>query len=326
MSKLFVIAVVALLATVTAVTALATPRGINGEITFARFNPALGDTQVYAVNPDGSHERLLQGPTETGEIPRWFADGSAIAIGSPGRPFGGARFINPDDGTFRDVGGLDPTLFNPCGIPSPNGSQLLCETFGVTDSSVNGIHTMRSSDGGGLLQVTSIPGGDDVPADWSPDGRRILFQRFDANFDYQGLFVVNANGTGLKRILGPDVQVNCCPGGAWSPVGNDIVLSRHATPDARSSLWIVHSDGSGLHRIDVRPANACGGASSDPSSAGCFQPSWSPDGTKIVFARGTNGDVDANIYTVKVDGTGLTQVTHAGGSQSPDWGRHPLAH
>ena len=44
MSKLFVIAVVTLLATVTAVTALATPRGINGEITFARFNPALGDT------------------------------------------------------------------------------------------------------------------------------------------------------------------------------------------------------------------------------------------------------------------------------------------
>ena len=27
---------------------------------------------------------------------------------------------------------------------------------------------------------------------------------------------------------------------------------------------------------------------------------------------------------VNVDGTGLTQVTHTGGSQGPDWGTHPL--
>jgi len=31
----------------------AKPAGVNGQITFARFNPNLGDTQVYIVNPDG---------------------------------------------------------------------------------------------------------------------------------------------------------------------------------------------------------------------------------------------------------------------------------
>src|SRR4051794_32216053 len=179
----------------------ATPTGTNGQITFSRFNPMLGDTQVYVVNPDGTHERLVQGPTDTGECPHWFADGAHIATcGSPALP-GGSRIINPDDGTYRDVGGQDPALFNPCGTPSPDGTLLLCETFSE-DGSQNGIHVIRASDGGGLRQITSNPGGDDVPGSWSPEGKRIVFQRFGAE-GYEGVFVVNSNGTGLKQILPP---------------------------------------------------------------------------------------------------------------------------
>jgi Tol biopolymer transport system component len=107
---------------------------------------------------------------------------------------------------------------------------------------------------------------------------------------------------------------------------SDAVFSRHVTPDVHSSLWIVHSDGSGLRPVNLQPSTACGGRNDDPAADGCFSPGWSPDGTKIVFAKGKNSDVDANIYTVNVDGTELTQVTHTGGSNSPDWGVHPLAH
>jgi TolB protein len=298
----------------------AKPAGTNGEITFARFNPALGDTQVYVVNPDGTNERLVQGATDTGECPQWFPDGSHIATcGAPGAE---SRIINPDDGTYRDVGTEQPGIFNPCGVPSPDGKLLLCETFS-DDGSQNGIHVVRSSDGGGFQQVTSNPNGDDVPGSWSPDGKRIVFHRTTPSGD-QGFFVVNLNGTGLKRIL-PPADTNGCCALDWSPQGNDIVFSRHVTPDVHSSLWIVHADGSGLHEVNVQPASACGGANDDPSADGCTGPGWSPDGTKIVFSKGKSSDVDANIYTVNVDGTGLTQVTHAGGSQSPDWGTHPIA-
>ena len=96
-------------------------------------------------------------------------------------------------------------------------------------------------------------------------------------------------------------------------------------PDVRSSLRIVHSDGSDLHPVSVQPSSACGGPISDPSTDGCSEPDWSPDGTKIVFAKGQNLDLTGNIYVVNVDGTGLTQVTHTVGSQAPDWGTHPLA-
>lgn len=299
----------------------AQPAGTNGLITFARFNPALGDTQVYVINPDGTHERRVQDANVAGECPKWFPNGAHVATcGSPALG-GGSRIIDPDDASFRDVGGLEPNLFNPCGFPSPDGTQLLCETFS-DDGSQNGIQMERASDGGDLRRITSNPGGDDVPADWSPDGHRIVFHRFSPGGD-QGVFVVNVNGTGLKQILPPSALAGIAL--SWSPQGNDIVFSRHVTPDVHSSLWIVHADGSDLRMVDVRPGTACGGRNADPAADGCFAPGWSPDGKKIVFAKGQNGDVDANIYTVDVDGSGLTQVTHVGGSQSPDWGTHPLA-
>src|SRR5438874_4728759 len=60
---------------VAALPAGARPPGTNGQLTFARFNPALGDTQVYVVNPDGTGERLIQGADgrrrEPAVVPGW---------------------------------------------------------------------------------------------------------------------------------------------------------------------------------------------------------------------------------------------------------------
>jgi TolB protein len=316
----FVALLTVALAAVAAVSAAAAPRGTNGQIAFARFNPDLGDTQVYVVNPEGTGQRLVQGPTDIGESPHWFHDGAHIATGGSPLFGGGSRTINPDDGTFRDVDGQYPGLFNPCGTPSPDGTLLLCETFSE-DGSQNGIHTIRSSDGGGLTQITSNPGGDDIPGGWSPNGKRIVFDRIAPNGDSEGLFIINTNGTGLKQITPAAFDLSSF--GSWSPEGNDIVFSRHVTPDVHSTIWVVHASGGGLHEINVQPASACGGANADPSALGCNEPTWSPDGTMFAFVRSHSNDVDGEIYTVNVDGTGLTQVTHAPGSGSPDWGTHP---
>jgi Tol biopolymer transport system component len=305
-----------------ALPAAASPRGTNGQLAFGLFNPLLGDTQVNVINPDGTGQRLVQPSTDTGESPRWFQDGIHVATGGAfDRPFGGSRIINVDDGTARDVGGQDPNLFNPCGIPSPDGALLLCETFSE-DGSQNGIHTIRSSDGGGLAQITSNPGGDDIPGDWSPNGKRIVFQRFDSNFNSEGLFVVNTNGTGLKQITPVGFEDLSSPGN-WSPQGNEIVFSVHVTPDVHSSIWVVHADGSGLHEVNVQPTADCGGLIADLSAQGCNQPVWSPDGTKIAFIRSFHNPDDGEINTVNVDGTGLFQVTHTPGVDGVDWGTHP---
>src|ERR1700751_1316332 len=316
----FVALLAVTLAAAAAVSAAAAPRGTNGEATFGRFIPRLGDSQVYVVNPDGTGQGLVQGPTDTGQGPRWFPDGAHIATG--GSSFGGvSTIINPDDGTFRVVPDQNPGLFNGCGSPSPDGTLLLCETFSE-DGSQNGIHTVRSSDGGGLAQITSNPGGDDIPGDWSPNGKRIVFQRFDSNFNSVGLFVVNTNGTGLRQMTPPDFA-DLSAFGSWSPQGNEIVFSVHVTPDVHSSIWVVHADGSGLREINVQPASACGGADADPNAQGCNPPVWSPDGTTIAFVRSFNNDTDGEAYTVNLDGTGLFQVTHTPGVDNVDWGTPP---
>jgi Tol biopolymer transport system component len=186
-----VVLLAVVLGTIAATPVAASPTHANGQITFARFNPDLGDTQVYVVNPDGTGQRRVLGPTDTNECPTWFPDGAHIATCGSSQPGGGSTIINPDDGTFRVIDGDYPGLFNPCTNPSPDGTLLLCETFSE-DGSQNGIHTIRTSDGGGLTPITSVPGGDDIPGDWSPNGKRIVFLRTTVD----ALFVVNTNGTG----------------------------------------------------------------------------------------------------------------------------------
>ncbi len=319
MRKLIVLGLLAglALAALFALPAGAGPAGVNGQILFGRFDPAQGDTVIYTVNPDGSHEHQVL-PFAL-ECPRWSADGSRIV--TCGAPDGSsAVIINPDTGSFREVFSSDPTLFLACPVPSPDGERLACGQWNQpADPSRNGIYSIRSSDGGGLIRITSNPGGSDEPGDYSPNGKRLVFGRSDQNGDPIGLFVVNVNGTGLKQIT----PKRSSPGD-WSPQGNEIVFSQRLTPDVHSSIWVVHADGTGLHEIYVQPESACGGPNSDPTADGCFDPRWSPDGTKIIFAKGTSGDSDSNIYTVNVDGTGLTQVTHGGRDQAPDWGTHPV--
>ena len=327
MRKLIVLLCLGSLAVmVTLATAEATPRGANGRLVFGRFDPAQGDTVIYTANPDGSHEQQLL-PFAL-ECPHWMADGSRIV--TCGEPDGSsAVIINPDTGSLREVFSSDPTLFLACPLPSPDGQRLACDQFDQpADPSRAGIYSMRSSDGGGLSRITSNPGGNDSPGDYSPNGKRLVFGRSDENGDPVGLFVVNVNGTGLKQITQTGTLFRTT--GAWSPQGNEIVFSRRVTDSVRSSIWVVHADGSGLHEIHVQGV-ACGGAFSDPASNSCLEPSWSPDGTKIVFDIFNAATGQRNIYTANADGSGLFQVTHAPspvlgeGDQFPDWGTHPLA-
>ena len=69
----------------------------------------------------------------------------------------------------------------------------------MTDPSRNGIYSIRVSDGGALQRITSSPGGDDIPGDYSPDGKRIVFVRADQDGQV-GLFVTRLNGSGLRQI------------------------------------------------------------------------------------------------------------------------------
>jgi Tol biopolymer transport system component len=314
------IAVVAVMASVSATPATAKPRGINGKIVTNSENLVTGEEQVYTVDPDATNQQLVYNNSEVGQ---WSPDGTRIALVTQlGPPQ--VLLFNVDDGSSVYFGlpfDLYPDLALFCTVWSPDGARLACEGQGQTDPSLTGVYTLRSSDGGDLQRVTSDPTGDDCPSDYSPNGKRLVITR--ANDTTYEIDTVKLDGSGLTRITPEGMEFNFCNGN-WSPQGNQIVLSAHVpNGDYHSSVWVVHSDGTGLRQLPI--AGPCGGLLSDPTTFGCFNPVWSPDGQKIAFGRNQD-DGQRDLYTVSADGSGLFQVTHTPDISefNGDWGTHPL--
>ena len=323
LSVITCVTAVVMAAAFTAFPAGARPPRANGQIVFARFDPSLGDTVAYTINPDGTHEQQVPTPTVTAEGPHWSPDGTRIDAACCG---GSAFIINPDTGSNVLLPMTDPDLFDSCQVWSPDGAELACEA-GFIDPSRQGDYTIRSSDGGALTQITSNPGGDDIPDSYSPNGKRLVFTRQDPDGSLT-LDTVKLDGTSLKQLTptGMDLEFGT---GAWSPQGNEILFSARATAGVYRTLWVVHSGGSGLHQLAI---GGCGGLFSDPNGRSCVDPTWSPDGQKIAFSLFDAATEERDIYTVNVDGSGLFQVTHGDsavlfeGDEAPSWGTHPITH
>jgi Tol biopolymer transport system component len=144
-----------------------------------------------------------------------------------------------------------------------------------------------------------------------------VFKSSTGSGSKSALFVVNADGTGVHQLTPDGLGAG---GPMWSPDGRLIAFNNLVQPGGPNSylqIYVVHPDGSGLRRI-TNPTNG------DLS----FGPHWSPDSTKLLFARihGTHGSYQEDLWIANADGTGLTQVTNAPGfEEAVGWGTHPLA-
>jgi Tol biopolymer transport system component len=298
-------------AAVAAGPARATVGGANGQIAFALFNPAVGDNAVFTARPDGSDQReVFPGPAEG---PRWSPTGSRIAMVCFEGNFEFVRncTMNPDGSRFVQLRPDHPTLNQGVGPWSPDGARLAFEGWDDAHPDVvPGVFTMRSRDGGDLERVTSNPyGGHDIPADYAPNGRRLVFIRDDPSQDNDptALFTVHLNGTGLRQITPWALSAN---DPRWSPSGNRIVFA------AEGAIFLINPDGTRLVKIQ------------QPARFGfSFSPVWSPDSTRILFAsvvfdrRHPDGQED--LYTMNPNGSHIAQITDTPEfEESPDWGTY----
>jgi Tol biopolymer transport system component len=299
------------------------PPTTNGRIAFVRYDHHSGKPDAFSMDPDGSQEaqmltsRFFSGHSES---PHWSPDGTQVSIFccSTGTS---PQIVNLDAGILRQVAPADPGLEQYCGFAwSPDGRRLACGNFGMDDPRKTGLWTIVA-DGGDPRQVTSNPGGEDSPGDFSPDGTHLVFARKTRNGRTLGIFVVNVDGTGLQRITPSGMLIDGFPG-SWSPIGNQILFVASTDAQHRRAIWEVNADGSGLHQV---PIAGCGGAIKDPGSFDCSYPGWSPDGTQIVFTLRTENGRRSDIAIVNADGSGLGQITHSGDADEADWGTHPLA-
>ncbi|MFL5573080.1 MAG: TolB family protein [Gemmatimonadaceae bacterium] len=148
----------------------------------------------------------------------------------------------------------------------------------------------------------------------SPDGRRIVFTSLkDGDLD---IYVMNVDGSGLRQLTR---QVGYDGGPWWSPDGKRIVyranhpqtsdeiatyrglLAQRLVRPNKMDLWIMNADGSDQHQI-----TQLGAAS--------FGPSWTADGSKIIFSSNHHTDPklgNFDLFLINPDGSGLEQITTA---------------
>jgi Tol biopolymer transport system component len=287
--------------------------GPNGQIVFAREDPAIDDLTAFTINPDGTHESALL-PGLPGECPRWSPDGTKITV--PALTEDGqvtVATVNADGTGYTLLGPApDPLLNLGCSTWSPDGTRLAVEGFNDEHPELAGIYTERSSDGGDLVRVTDNPFDDaDLVGDYSPDGTQISFSRAKPirGGDAFALFVVNTDGSGLRQLTPYRVAGESS---SWSPDGKQILINSRL-----GALIAVNVDGTGLRVIPIQGVRGV---------YFVFGPGWSPDGTRIVFPMFLPSTGQVDIFTVRANGTDLVQVTDTpDGEEFADWGPHPLA-
>jgi Tol biopolymer transport system component len=133
---------------------------------------------------------------------------------------------------------------------------------------------------------------------WSPDGRRVVL--FTQPTGHQLLYNVD-NGSytdlGLPGDLYPGLLLFC---GVWSPNGERLACEGQGEtdPSLTGVYTLRSSDGGDLQRVTYEPnGDDC------PSD-------YSPNGKRLVITRAN--DTTYEIDTVKLDGSGLKQITPDG--------------
>src|SRR5687768_12962029 len=85
----------------------------------------------------------------------------------------------------------------------------------------------------------------------------------------------------------------------------DVTLEGRLTFSAEGDVWVMNADGSGRRRL-----------TSDPEMD--FDPSWSPDGSRIAFRSHRDGDEE--VYVMAADGSGQRNLSDSPTSDhSPSW-------
>lgn len=193
------------------------------------------------------------------------------------------------------------------------------------------------------------------PAEWSPDGRWIAFEK-TVNRPFSAIFVMRADGSDKRQLTGskwwnwnlswvPDgrsilyqnsatadrytIRVVDLDGNvrvlgkgtqpALSPDGTTVAFTRAREPGLQYSLWTRPMSGGPATEISAQPRSRYAA------------PTWSPDGTSITYQKTFDADFDphdhdwphADIFTIRPDGSEERRITHLQedhrGAGYPQW-------
>jgi TolB protein len=210
-------------------------------------------------------------------------------------------------GLLAAVGPLMLVYAQPAGATFPGTpGRIAYANFGGPDSE---IYTIRP-DGGGRYQVTnnrvrqSSEYADDTDPAYSPSGNRIAYTYWDDD-GHKVLYTIKASGEDRRKVIarstGNGFDSIIRP--AYAPSGQRIAYTGY---DGNfNQIFTLNVDGGSLLNV-TKITSYAEADSGGPNVRG--GPDYSPDGQRIAYT-GWDGN-DLEIFTIRVDGGGIRQLTH----------------
>ncbi len=180
---------------------------------------------------------------------------------------------------------------------SPDGSLI---TF-MSDRDGNWeLYTMTPS-GSNIRRLTNTTFNEGWPS-WTPDGQQIVFS--SDRTGQSEIYIMRWDGSDVRQLTDRPDTYDTYP--FISPDGTKIAFSSQVTEVNEGEIYVMDLDGQNLTRLTS-------------TAALNYDPSWSPDGSKIVFVSDRDGN--DNIYVMNADGSNQTRITDDPGEDTtPSWG------
>ena len=282
-------------------------------------------TEIYAADETWSSVRRLTRNTVGDGFPTLSPDGTRVAFDSSRRR-GEGDPLNTSDLFVMNADGSDQQFvvrgssatWSPDGThlafhASASGTRLPIKPDPGAATADSDIFIIDGDDGlrshGRPRNLTNNPSAIDDDADWSPDGKTIIFTSHAVtdnpmNSVTAEIYSMNVDGTGQPTRLTNNTEEERAP--SWSPDGTRIVFQcRLNGPDFE--ICVMNADGTGQNAV----------TSNDLPD---LTPTWSPDARRIVFHRPVGGAARFQLFSIGVDGTGETQLTSPPGFNAfPNW-------
>jgi Tol biopolymer transport system component len=178
--------------------------------------------------------------------------------------------------------------------------ELVFVTFTPQRPAASWIRVARP--GGRARTIFYADRGIDFPR-WSQDGKKIVFSITASDGRYANLYIINADGTGLRQITFGRHPFDQTP--AWSPDGRKIAFASSAGPVEPDHIWVKNL------ATGTLPQLTRGKASSS-------EPTWSPDGRRIAFASRRTREWD--IWVKSLVTGAVTKLTRSNSTAlDPAW-------
>ncbi|AXY72964.1 hypothetical protein D3H65_02830 [Paraflavitalea soli] len=278
------------------------------EIAFiSRRIPNSADWQLFLMNSDGNHQRLISDRIVKCTPVTGSHNGRKIAFNTYENGQNNLYVMDKANGSTTLIGSHDDYISSA--VWSPDDTKILFVKLDDRRAQVL-TYSIFIIDADGRNEKALVTGISAGSPQWFPDGKTIGF--IGVENGKAGVYSIQPDGSGTKRLSPADQSFG---GFSISPTGKQMVLVSNSQDG--SQLFLMNANGGSTKQVttSVSPRVWPGWARD-----GNHSPVWSPDGTKIAYVSWANGSPD--IFIMDANGKNDKRLTNSPmRDENPEWSR-----